>query len=120
MEINSLSNQAASITPRTNQVEQTSVAPPPETLSNTPPPANEAATEISQQAPSNAAPVQAPAETTDLNELLLRNTASPAATEAQQNPELDQRQRDTERNQLEDRFNTLQNDAPAPNIDVSA
>ncbi|NIB41154.1 hypothetical protein HBA55_16240 [Pseudomaricurvus alkylphenolicus] len=131
MEVNVLSGTAP--TPPVPRNERLST-PEPEPVQTPEPVATPTEPPPSEPPPSNS--VQPSIETTDLNQLLLRNTGSntdtdnntetvndivePTQDELAQQAIDGQNTNQEQRNQLQDRFDAINNDAPTPNIDVSA
>ncbi|MGH1371588.1 MAG: hypothetical protein ACRBBW_06110 [Cellvibrionaceae bacterium] len=127
MEISGNSSAIQALSPRSqnlpidNEVDQSQIQTP--ATSEAPSTAEPSNTE-QQTAPRVEPQAEAAAPTTDLNELLLRNESAQQDREAQapSQPQAENAQpqdRELQRNQLEDRFNALTNDAPSPNIDIS-
>lgn len=121
MDISSNTSSIQTLAPRTQQlptaeeVGRSSTQTPPN--SETRSPDQDATPRVEAQA-------QASAPTTDLNDLLLRNESAQQTDETTERPQAqaanaEPQDRELQRNQLEDRFNALTNDAPSPNIDVS-
>jgi len=119
MEISTNSSPAQALTPREpqspTQIEATEQPLP---ATNVQPPQAQSQETASSTPPASVEPAN---EATDLNQLLLRNAGAQEDTQqAQENQPSSSAQQELQRNELEDRFNTLTNDAPAPNIDISA
>lgn len=121
MDISSNTSSIQALAPRTQQL------PTPEEVdrSSTQTPATSETRSPDQDATPRVEPqAQASAPTTDLNDLLLRNESASQSDESQEPPQAqaanaEPQDRELQRNQLEDRFNALTNDAPSPNIDIS-
>lgn len=123
MEISSNTSSIQALTPRTQNLPVAEAEDVGSASAQTPTTAEPASAE--QNATPRPEPqVESAAPTTDLNELLLRNEGSQQSNTLEQpsQPQAENAQpqdRELQRNQLEDRFNALTNDAPSPNIDIS-